>query len=96
MYDEFGRLIEKGGEELNYLSTHPHAVHSAFGWTYNYNQNGDVVSKAKGAETYTFTYSSELKVATISLNGQALHKFGYDSNGQRVARKNWMGRSSTS
>lgn len=54
---------------------------SAFGWTYNYSQNGEVVSKTDGADTYTFTYSSELKMETVSLNRQALHKFGYDANG---------------
>jgi RHS repeat-associated protein len=38
-------------------------------------------------ETYTFTYTRELKVETISLNAQVLHRFGYDPNGNRVADK---------
>jgi hypothetical protein len=49
-------------------------VYSASGWEYTYNASGDVVSKEKGADTYTITYSSELKVATISLNGQVADK----------------------
>ena len=62
-------------------------MQSALGWTYNYNQNGDVVSKTKGSDSFTFTYSSGLKVETISLNRQALHKFGYDANGTRVSER---------
>jgi RHS repeat-associated protein len=49
--------------------------------------NGDVTSKTNGVETYTFTYTRELKVETISLNAQVLHRFGYDPNGNRVADK---------
>jgi hypothetical protein len=43
---------------------------------YTYNWNGDVVSKTDRADTYDFTYSSGLKVETVSLNGQELRKFG--------------------
>ena len=49
-YDNYGRLSLKG--ESNYLcdSDHPHAVQSALGWGYTYNQNGDVVSRTKGQD----------------------------------------------
>jgi len=72
-YDIYGRLSLKGGSNYSYDPQHPHAVHSALGWVYTYNQSGDVVSKTDGTDTYTFTYSSELKVETVSLNGQELH-----------------------
>ena len=45
------------------------------------------MSRTKGSESYTFTYTDFLKVATISRNGQVLHRFGYDANGVRVAER---------
>jgi YD repeat-containing protein len=67
-------------------------MHTAFGWEYTYFANGDVESKEKGLESYTFTYSSVLKVETISLNGLELHHFAYDANGVRVSKRRLDGR----
>ncbi|MBN1315656.1 MAG: hypothetical protein JXA42_09320, partial [Anaerolineales bacterium] len=86
-YDDYGRLSVKGGSNYLYDPNHPHAVQSALGWGYTYNQNGGVVTRTKGADTYTFTYTDFLKVETISLNSQVLHRFGYDANGVRVAER---------
>jgi YD repeat-containing protein len=67
-------------------------VQSALGWGYTYNQNGDVVTRTKGADSYTFTYTDFLKVETISRGAQVLHRFGYDANGVRVAERRSDGR----
>ena len=42
VYDEYGRLAEKGGSTYTYSTTHPHAASQAHGWTYSYNGSGDV------------------------------------------------------
>ena len=82
-----GGSAPKGGSNYLYDPIHPHAVQSPLGWGYTYNQNGDVVTRTKGANSYTFTYTDFLKVETISRNGQVLHRFGYDANGRRVAER---------
>jgi RHS repeat-associated protein len=87
VYDDDGRLSQKGGSTYTYDTSHPHAAIQAHGWTYSYNNNGDVISKTDGVDTYSFTYTRELKVKTISLNAQVLHTFGYDANGNRVAER---------
>ena len=63
------------------------ALSHAHGWSYSYNDNGDVETKTDGVDSYSFTYTRELKVKTISLNTQVLHTFGYDANGSRVAER---------
>ena len=61
-----------------------------------YNQNGDVLSRTKDDESYTFTYTDFLKVETISRGFEVLHRFGYDANGKRVSeRRSTVGWSSS-
>ena len=86
-YDAYGKLSLKGESNYLYDPQHPHAVQSALGWGYTYNQNGDVVTRMKGQDSYTFTYTDFLKVETISRGVQVLHRYGYDASGKRVSER---------
>jgi len=63
------------------------ALSHAHGWSYSYNDNGDVETMTDGVDSYSFTYTRELKVKTIRLNIQVLHTFGYDVSGSRVVER---------
>jgi hypothetical protein len=46
-----------------------------------------VLSRTKGQDSYTFTYTDFLKVETIRRGDLVLHRFGYDASGVRVSER---------
>lgn len=96
-YDDFGNITSKhgvdGSFEYGTINTAgslddagPHAVVSAGGFTYRYDNNGNVVRVLLGANTVSsVSYSSMNKPLQITNNGTST-AFVYDANHSRIKR----------
>ncbi len=56
------------------------------GWTLTYDADGNVISKANGTDTWTYTWDAFNKLTHVRKNGVVELKFMYDAFGRRVIR----------
>jgi RHS repeat-associated protein len=79
-----GNLSSKGGQTLSYGDTnHKHATTAWNGWTYTYDANGNMVTRAYGGTTYSLTYDAENRLTGMTGGGVSA-SFVYDGDGNRV------------
>ena len=61
-----------------------HAVTTAGTYTYCYDQNGNMVRRSIGANTYNLAYDAENRLMQVTGVMTATASFGYDGDGMRV------------
>ncbi len=76
------------GSDYEYSAGKPHAVHKAGGWTINYDANGNMSERYKGASTartdeWTYKWTSFDKPRWMD-NGSKGSEFHYDASRQRA------------
>jgi RHS repeat-associated protein len=56
------------------------------GWTLTYDADGNVISKANGTDTWTYTWDPYNKLTEVAKNGTVELRYMYDAFGSRVIR----------
>ncbi len=81
-YDALGRITSKSDVgSFGYGAAHDHAVTSAGGQSYSYDQNGSMT----GGAGRTLEWDAKNRLASVTKDGLTT-SFGYDPNGQRTYR----------
>ncbi len=92
-YNANGNIKNKTGVDgtttvdYTYDATHPHAVATAFGYTVGYDANGDLTSRSKSGETWSFNWAGFDKPRwMIKNNGSTVtgNEFLYNASRSRV------------
>lgn len=84
-YDTEGNLDLKNTLNLEYENAdHTHAVTSAGGNTYTYDDNGNQITRHIGNDNFNLSYNAENRLAKVKKNNVTMAEFTYDGNGQRV------------
>ncbi|MDX2111574.1 MAG: RHS repeat-associated core domain-containing protein [Verrucomicrobiota bacterium] len=90
-YDAKGNITSKEGVSGSFIyagtTTRPHAVTEANGWTIGYDANGNMATRSKAGETWTFNWTSFNQPSSISatVNGVLNQStFVYDASLQGV------------
>jgi RHS repeat-associated protein len=79
-----GNLVTKAGMSLQYnADNHAHAATNANGNTYQYDANGNQVTRQVGSDTFTLQYDAENRLVGGNRTGVSA-SFTYDGDGQRV------------
>jgi RHS repeat-associated protein len=80
-----GNLASKSGVNYTYDTNHPHAVASlSNGKTYQYEANGNQVTRNIGSDTFSLLYDAENHLVEVKKNGLTIATFTYDGDGKRV------------
>jgi RHS repeat-associated protein len=80
-----GNLETKGNLTLQYLdSNHVHAVTDAGGNSYQYDANGNQITRIIGSDTYTLIYDAENRLVEVKKNNTTIAQFTFDGDGRRV------------
>lgn len=86
-YDASGNILGKSDVgNYSYNTVRPHAVRTAGGTSYNYDDNGNMISDSSGR---SLQYSLRDQVTRITRNGDRT-EFHYGSNGQRIVRRDLL------
>jgi RHS repeat-associated protein len=56
------------------------------GWTLQYDAEGNLLSKTKGTQAYTYVWDGFGQLAEVRLNGALVATYGYDGQGRRVRK----------
>lgn len=93
VYDQIGNVIQKDGLTYTYskVNAGPHAVTSlSDGTTINYDANGNMASKSKSGEVFTYTYDKENRLVEVRKNMTLLAQYLYDGDGGRVQKVSYV------
>ncbi|MFQ6087738.1 MAG: RHS repeat domain-containing protein, partial [Candidatus Methanofastidiosia archaeon] len=58
-------------------------------WAYTYDDNGNLIQKADGYNTFIYTYDYENRMTEVKWNGVTLQENFYDCCGKRIKMKNY-------
>jgi len=93
-YNPIGNLTESNESGVSWSYTYPdsgpgsvrpHAVSSlSNGYTYQYDGNGNLVTRTLGSDTYVLQYDLEGRVVEVRKNDTLTVTFVYDGNGRQV------------
>jgi len=82
-YDAIGNITSFEGQVYTYTAR-PHAVEQAGSNSYGYDDNGNMITRTVGSDTYELTYDAENRLTEVERNGSLVATFVYDGNGNRV------------
>ncbi|HSM16051.1 MAG TPA: RHS repeat-associated core domain-containing protein, partial [Gemmatimonadales bacterium] len=84
-FDRTGNLMTASGNEVYGLNTD--RLTSGHGWTYSYDNAGNLTSRTKAAKTWTYGYDALNRLMSVRYNGTLIARYGYDVLGRRIVKK---------
>jgi hypothetical protein len=103
-YNEIGNITETAQNTTTWTYTYPssgpssmrpHAVSSVNGWSYQYDANGNMVTRTLGSDRYVLKYDIEGCVVEVKKNNNEIAMLMYDGDGNQVKVTRGSGVTST-
>ena len=89
MIPNTGNLSSKAGVGYTYNPANkPHAVRSLTGWSFSYDDRGNMTRRVNSPNTYDLAYDVESRLVQVKLNSAVISSFLYDGDGNRAASLN--------
>jgi len=60
------------------------------GTVFAYDENGNLVTKTDGNDTWSYTYDTRNQLVQVEKNQQILTQYGYDGDGRRIQKTEWV------
>jgi RHS repeat-associated protein len=90
-YDAVGNRTKKivNGEEAIYTYSLYDRLSTAGEWVFDYDSNGNTISKADPTEEWLFQYDARDELVHVELNEEVMGTYVYDGNGNRIKKTEW-------
>jgi YD repeat-containing protein len=88
-YDPVGNRISTN--ELTYsYNTANELISMSDGSAFTYDENGNMLTRTKGTDTWSYTYNAQDMLTEAEKNQQVLAQYGYNGDGRRVKKTEWV------
>ncbi|NUQ39712.1 MAG: hypothetical protein HUU23_18370, partial [Caldilineales bacterium] len=89
-YDAAGNRTSKGGVTYTYDAANQ-LLSSSDGWSFSYDANGNLRTRAKSGQTTTYTWDVRDRLTRIDYPDGSFSAFAYDAQGRRISRRDRQG-----
>lgn len=88
-YDPLGNRLSQNDLVYSYNAMNE-LISISNGTTFDYDENGSMMTKIDGVNTWSYTYDKRHFLTQVEKNQQVLAQFDYDGNNRRIKKTEWV------